>query len=176
MHTVEKVNREFNNQKQEVLVLFGTGRLTNDPPTIHETPNGNKVLSSQKGHRFAIAFNNGKDKEADFYSIEAWGKTGENLASLGFRGQSVEVVGRVRTEKFVGNDNVERENKIITIERFDVKSYKEQGTGANTTADTNSGSSSAGASESQQTYTRIDEDPFANHSGPIEVSDDDLPF
>ena len=25
----------------------------------------------------------------------------------------------------------------------------------------------------QQNYTRIDEDPFANSSGPIEVSDDD---
>lgn len=26
------------------------------------------------------------------------------------------------------------------------------------------------------TYTRVEEDPFANSSGPIEVSDDDLPF
>lgn len=25
-------------------------------------------------------------------------------------------------------------------------------------------------------YTRVDEDPFSNNSGPIEVSDDDLPF
>ena len=28
----------------------------------------------------------------------------------------------------------------------------------------------------QQNYTRVDEDPFSNSSGPIEVSDDDLPF
>jgi len=25
-------------------------------------------------------------------------------------------------------------------------------------------------------YTRMDEDPFANSKGPIEVSEDDLPF
>lgn len=29
---------------------------------------------------------------------------------------------------------------------------------------------------SQQNYTRVDEDPFANSKGPIEVSEDDLPF
>jgi len=28
----------------------------------------------------------------------------------------------------------------------------------------------------QSSYTRVDEDPFANSRGPIEVSDDDLPF
>ena len=28
----------------------------------------------------------------------------------------------------------------------------------------------------QQNYTRVDEDPFANSNGPIEVSEDDLPF
>lgn len=28
----------------------------------------------------------------------------------------------------------------------------------------------------QQNYTRVDEDPFANSKGPIEVSEDDLPF
>ncbi|MGE7113921.1 single-stranded DNA-binding protein, partial [Lysinibacillus sp. NPDC047702] len=28
----------------------------------------------------------------------------------------------------------------------------------------------------QPNYTRVDEDPFANNSGPIEVSEDDLPF
>ena len=30
--------------------------------------------------------------------------------------------------------------------------------------------------ESQQNYTRVDEDPFANREGPFEVSDDELPF
>ena len=28
----------------------------------------------------------------------------------------------------------------------------------------------------QQNYTSMDEDPFASSKGPIEVSDDDLPF
>ena len=28
----------------------------------------------------------------------------------------------------------------------------------------------------QPNYTRVDEDPFANSKGPIEVSEDDLPF
>lgn len=31
-------------------------------------------------------------------------------------------------------------------------------------------------SMNQQNYTRVDEDPFANNRGPIEVSEDDLPF
>ncbi|MBM7609488.1 single-strand DNA-binding protein [Lysinibacillus composti] len=31
-------------------------------------------------------------------------------------------------------------------------------------------------SQNQQNYTRVDEDPFASSKGPIEVSEDDLPF
>lgn len=31
-------------------------------------------------------------------------------------------------------------------------------------------------SGNQQNYTRVDEDPFASSKGPIEVSEDDLPF
>lgn len=30
--------------------------------------------------------------------------------------------------------------------------------------------------QNQQNYTRVDEDPFASSKGPIEVSEDDLPF
>jgi single-strand DNA-binding protein len=32
------------------------------------------------------------------------------------------------------------------------------------------------SSSQQQNYTRVEEDPFSSGSGPIEVSDDDLPF
>ena len=28
----------------------------------------------------------------------------------------------------------------------------------------------------QSNYTKVDEDPFSNSSGPVEVSDDELPF
>lgn len=173
MHTVETVTREFNGQKQEVKMLFGTGRLTNDPPAVHSTPQGKIVLSSQKGHRFAIAFNNGKDKDADFYGVEAWGKTAENLSALGFKGQSVEVAGRIREDKYTVNGE-ERVSMILTVERFDVKSYKDQGTGSNAAANTPANASNTTPDASN--YTRVDEDPFANSSGPFEVSDDDLPF
>lgn len=169
MHTVETVAREFNGQKQEVKMLFGTGRLTNDPPALHSTPQGKTVLSSQKGHRFAIAFNNGKDKDADFYGVEAWGKTAENLAALAFKGQSVEVAGRIREDKYTSNGE-ERVSMVLTVERFDVKSYKDQGAGTNTNANPTNTTPDA------SNYTRVDEDPFANSSGPFEVSDDDLPF
>jgi single-strand DNA-binding protein len=33
-----------------------------------------------------------------------------------------------------------------------------------------------GGNNNQPSYTRTDEDPFANSKGPIEVNEDDLPF
>ncbi|WP_176489589.1 hypothetical protein [Lysinibacillus fusiformis] len=33
-----------------------------------------------------------------------------------------------------------------------------------------------GGNNNQPSYTRADENPFANSKGPIEVSQDDLPF
>lgn len=41
---------------------------------------------------------------------------------------------------------------------------------------TNRGPNSEYVAPNQQNYTRVDEDPFSKGSGPIEVSDDDLPF
>ncbi len=35
---------------------------------------------------------------------------------------------------------------------------------------------SYGCQNNQPSYTRADEDPFANSKGPIDVSSDDLPF
>lgn len=165
MHTIVNTIQEIKGTKTEVLMLFGTGRLTNDPPELRETGTGKKVLSSQKGHRFAIAFYNGQNKDASFYGIEAWEKTAELMKNLTFKGQEVEVGARIKTEHFEVQGE-KRTAETLVIEKFNVKGYKE---GSKPTTSSTSTTNSSAPSEAKELVG-------AGHSGPIEVSDDDLPF
>lgn len=165
MHTQITAIEEIKGVKQEVPMLFGTGNLTNDPPAVREIQAGGKdmkVLSSVKGHRFAIAFSNGKDKDASFYAVEAWGKTAELMAQLCFKGQEVEVAGRIKTDSYEYNGEQRTEN-ILVVTRFQVKSYKKDGAAPAPAASTNSNPTEP----AKQTVP---------DSEPIDVADDDLPF
>lgn len=51
MHTIVNTIQEIKGTKTEVLMLFGTGRLTNDPPELRETGTGKRYCR----HRKAIA-------------------------------------------------------------------------------------------------------------------------
>ena len=162
--TVVETGKDGN--KIETEKVFGTGNLTNDPPALREVPGGKKVLSGVKGHSFSIAFNQGKNKEAIFHRLEAWEKTAELLHQFGFKGQEVEVVGRLITESYKDSDGKDRVSEKLVVEKFDVKKYKDN---ANTNTE-------AATTQEQPAYTSPTGDPFAVGSGPIELSDDDLPF
>jgi len=125
MYSIETVVREVKGTKKEVKMLFGTGRLTNDPPSVQEVNGGYKVLRGSKEHHFSIAFSNGKDKDATFYPLVAWDKLAENLAKLGFKGQLIEVAGRIETRPYKAQDGTERTFESLVIEKFDVKQYKD---------------------------------------------------
>lgn len=164
MYSKEVVLRTNKDGKKfEIPMIFGTGRLTNDPPELRTLDSGVKVLSGQKGHNFSIAFNRGKEKEALFYRIEAWERTAELLSQFGFKGQLIEVAGKIKVEKYKNADGEERTAEVLVVERFDVKEYKE-GKGESNSANE---SMSNGAS---------DENPFDSSSMTIDISDDDLPF
>lgn len=161
MYSVETVVRNVKGEKKEVRMLFGTGRLTNDPPAVKEVGNGSKILRGSKEHRFSIAFADpslGKDEQgrvkAKFYPVVAWDKTAELLAKLGFKGQPIEVAARIEKQSYNGNDF-----EVLVIERFEVKKYKENG------------NSNGEASEAEEAAAE-------NIDGASEVplSDDDIPF
>lgn len=146
------------------------GRLTKDPE-LRYTPSGVAVC------RFTLAvnrtFSNTQgEKEADFVSCIVWRKPAENVANYVKKGHLTGVEGRIQTGSYEGQDG----KRVYTTEVVadSVQFLEPRGSGGN--QQNNNSGGSQGHTQNEQNYTRVDEDPFSNNNGHIEVSDDDLPF
>ncbi|MEK5070533.1 single-stranded DNA-binding protein [Sporosarcina sp. FSL K6-1508] len=156
------------------------GRLTKDPELKH-TQTGIAVT------RFTLAVNRAfknaaGEQEADFISCVAWRKQAENVANFLKKGSLVGLDGRIQTGSFEGTDG----KRVYTTEIVaDSVQFLEPRNG---NAKNESSNQSNGPNQSGQTNTQnqqqnaqnrretTSEDPFSTNGGPIEVSDDDLPF
>ena len=79
------------------------GRLTKDPK-IRYTQTTNTMVAS-----FNLAVNRrfvkeGQERQADFISIVAWGKTAEFISKYFKKGQQVAVAGRIETRNYDDNN------------------------------------------------------------------------
>lgn len=171
-----------------------TGRLVKDPELSY-TPSGvakakftlavNRSFSNQSGER-----------EADFIMCVAWRKQAENLSNFMKKGNLVGVTGRIQTGSYEGQDG----KRIFTTDVVaeNVVFLESRGEGGNAPQPNNNVQQQQqnvpqqqsqpqyqkqpqqqyGAQQQpqQQNYSRVNDDPFANSKGPIEVSEDDLPF
>lgn len=130
------------------------GRLTKDP-SLSYTPSGIAVC------RFTIAvnrpFKNEGQNEADFINCIAWRKQAENLSNYMKKGNLIGVEGRIQTGSY---ENQEGQRIYTTDIVADSIQFLER----------NNSNSQQNNSPQQQA------DPFANNKGPMEVSEDDLPF
>lgn len=168
------------------------GRLTKDPE-LRYTPNGiavarftlavNRTFSNQQGER-----------QADFINCVVWRKMAENTANYLKKGSLAGVEGRIQTGSFEGQDG----KRVYTTEvvadsvqfleprgaaenRQGGQQYNEPtygGGGNYSNNDYSQGNYQAPAYQTnQQSYSRVDEDPFApNNNGRVDVTEDDLPF
>ncbi|ETT88537.1 single-stranded DNA-binding protein [Viridibacillus sp. FSL R5-0477] len=174
------------------------GRLTKDPE-LRYTPSGAAVA------RFTIAVNRTfanqqGEKQADFINCVVWRKQAENTANFLKKGSLAGIEGRIQTGSYEGQDG----KRVYTTEVVadSVQFLEPRGAAGDRPQGQQQygGQPSYGGeqsysqapqqnnyqqqpsyqqnqSPSQQNYTRVDEDPFANNNGgPIEVSEDDLPF
>lgn len=156
------------------------GRLTKDPD-LRYTPSG------AANCRFTLAVNRSfanaaGEKETDFIQVTVWRKAAENVANYLKKGSLAGVEGRIQTGSYEGQDGKRiytTEVVADSVQFLEPKNARSEGqdtpqpqTQANTQPNTQSGTQG----QQQPNYTRVDQDPFVNGSGPIEVSDDDLPF
>lgn len=180
------------------------GRLTKDPE-LRYTPSGvpmarftvavNRTFSNQQG-----------EKEADFIGCIAWRKQAENLANFMRKGSLIGVEGRIQTGSYEGQDGKRVYTTDVVADSVQFLEPRNSGNmqqgmpnqqygggqnfgGGQPTYNNPPQPQFGGAPQqdfgyqqpvqpipNQQNYTRMDEDPFANSKGPIEVSEDDLPF
>lgn len=175
------------------------GRMTKDPE-LKYTQTGVAVT------RFTLAVNRtfsnaAGDKEADFINCVTWRKQAENTANFLKKGSLTGIEGRIQTSSFDGQDGKRvfmTEVVADSVQFLEPRRDGQQAAGApseqpppNTPPQQQGGDSGQGggtyhnprtpsdeykAQSQQQNYTRTDQDPFSTGGGPIEVSDDDLPF
>ncbi|MBB5180509.1 single-strand DNA-binding protein [Planomicrobium koreense] len=156
------------------------GRLTKDPD-LRYTPSGAAVA------RFTLAvnrtFSNAQgEKETDFINCTVWRKQAENTANFLKKGSLAGVEGRIQTGSYEGQDGKRVYTTEVVADSVQFLEPKSSGAGADRSQgqqpsyQQNQSPSPSQQNPSQQNYTRVDQDPFSSGSGPIEVSDDDLPF
>lgn len=169
------------------------GRLTKDPD-LRYTPKGDAVA------RFTVAvnrtFTNAQgEREADFINCQVWRKQAENVANYLKKGSLTGVEGRLQTGSYEGQDGKRvyttdlvadsvqfLEPKSSQDGRSESGGSQQGGQQQNRNSGQQGGYNQQGskynpdANKNQPNYSRVDDDPFARGSGPIDVSDDDLPF
>lgn len=97
-------------------VWNGVGRLTRDPET-RQTNNGMTIC------RFTLAIDRPKrkdsnDRESDFISCVAFGKTGEVIARYVSKGNKFGVTGRIQTGKYTDKNNVTHFTTDVVVNDF----------------------------------------------------------
>ena len=133
------------------------GRLTRDPEVRYTQTNNTLVAS------FSLAVNRrftrqGEERQADFFNIVAWSKTGEFCSKYFKKGQQVGVIGRLQVRNWEDEQGQKHYVTEVVAEEAYFADSKRDG---------------ADASNFENTFGSN----VANSSPEFEVtSDDDLPF
>lgn len=137
------------------------GRMTKDPE-MRVSPSGVTVTT------FTLAVNRAfKKDEADFISVVCFKKAAENVNNFCSKGSLVGVDGRIQSRSY---DNKEGRRVYVTEVVADSVQFLET-KGKNENAQQQAPQQNNAAAPPQNKNN-----PFANATGPVDISDDDLPF
>lgn len=147
------------------------GRITKDLE-IRESTNGTKILP------FDIAvqrkFKNNQDEyESDFISCIAFNKTAEFLNNYAKKGYLIGVEGELQNNNFErqdGTTNYGMQLKVNTVNSQILFLNKEKSNNSTNQSD------NPQSGQRSKTNQSSGSNPFSNTNGPIDISDDDLPF
>lgn len=96
------------------------GNLTRDPEFV-TAPNGTSLC------RFGIASsryygqNGVREKEVNFFDVEAWAKLAESVNAAGRKGRGARVVGRLKQERWNDGDGKSKSKIVIVAEHIDFR-------------------------------------------------------
>lgn len=121
-----------------------------------------KTKSGKSVTRFNVAVdrnytNANNEREADFISVQAWGKDAENIERIVGKGTLLSINGELQTSMYQ-KSGINIKSTVLVIRNWQKLS---------------SGKSNANSEEKARPSSN---DPFADNSKPIDISDDELPF
>lgn len=135
-----------------------TGRITKDLEL--------KQAGQTQVINFSMAVENPyKKDDASFFEIVAFGKTAELLNTYCGKGSKIGVDGTLKQDRFTDKEGNNRSVVRITANRIEFLDTKQSN---------NQSQQQSGQAKPQQAPAK--DNPFANANGPIDITDDDLPF
>lgn len=140
------------------------GRLTKDPE-FRTTPSGLSIAN------FTLAvnrtFTNAQgEREADFINVVVFKKQAENVNNYLFKGNLAGVDGRIQSRSYENNEGKRVFVTEVVADNVQFLEPKSQSNGQS--------QQQSGQAKPQQAPAK--DNPFANANGPIDITDDDLPF
>ncbi len=96
------------------------GNLVRDPE-LTETPKGTKVCNFSVASNRFYKHENETQKEVSFFDVEAWARNAEVCAEYLKKGRGVRVVGRLKQDRWVGNDGKNHSRVKIVAENVEFK-------------------------------------------------------
>ncbi|MCL6516019.1 single-stranded DNA-binding protein [Alicyclobacillus sp.] len=153
------------------------GRLTQDPE-LRYTNSGTAVAS------FGLAVdrprpNQNGERETDFINIVVWQKQAELCAQYLHKGRLAAVDGRLQIRTYENRDGqrVRVAEVVAETVRFLDRGDSSQTAAGHTAPATRPAAAAGHAPDSRRAPApRFEDDPFADDSQMIDISDDDLPF
>ncbi|PTF47007.1 single-stranded DNA-binding protein [Staphylococcus cohnii] len=135
-----------------------TGRITKDLEL--------KQAGQTQVTNFSMAVENPyKKDDASFFDIVAFGKTAELLNQYCGKGSKIGVDGTLKQDRFTDKEGNNRSVVRIIANRIEFLDTKQSN---------NQSQQQKGQAKPQQ--QPANDNPFANANGPIDITDDDLPF
>ncbi len=168
------------------------GRLTRDPE-LRVSQSNVAVATFNLAVNRPFTSANG-ERGADFINCVVFRKQAENVNQYVKKGSLVGIDGRIQTRNYENKDGQRvyvTEVVCESVQFLEPKGSGNQSQGNNdynsadsyqnayggnqSTGNQSSGNQSTGRSQ-QQRQDNVEENPFANSKGPVDISDDDLPF
>lgn len=140
------------------------GRLTKDPE-FRTTPNGVNVANFTLAVNRTFTNSQG-EREADFINVVVFRKQAENVNNYLSKGQSAGVDGRMQSRSY---ENQEGKRIFVTEVVADSVQFLEP-------KSQSKGQSQQQSGQAKPQQAPAKDNPFANANGPIDITDDDLPF
>lgn len=152
------------------------GRLTRDVDlryTAGGTAVGNFTIAVDR--QFT---NSNGEREADFINCVIWRKSAENFANFTHKGSLVGIDGRIQTRNYENQQGQRVYVTEVVVDNFALLEPKSANANNSTNPQAANLNSSSTANNSNPTTndSKPEEDPFADNTEPINISDDDLPF
>lgn len=104
-------------------------------PVVRTTPKGTPVCTFSIASNRFYRYDDKTNKETSFFDVESWAKLAQSCEEHGAKGRGVRVVGRLKQDRWVGNDGKNYSKVKVVAEHVEFKpQFNEQADNSQTGA------------------------------------------